>query len=87
VLGLPLGGHRGSGVTPLRIIFSLGNLSHVFLIFCVTSIYVSIVRRFSGTWFFPNGFLFPVKELGLLNNPCHCVRVLYVTGSYMYIVL
>jgi hypothetical protein len=57
------------------------------LIFCVASIFMSIVGRFFGTWFFVDGFLFPVKELGLLTNPGHWVRVLDVTGSYMYIVL
>jgi hypothetical protein len=36
---------------------------------------------------FSNGFLFPVKELGLLTNPCHWVRDLDVIGSYMHIVL
>jgi hypothetical protein len=36
---------------------------------------------------FDDGFLFPVKELGLLTNPGHWVRVLDVVGSYMYIVL
>jgi hypothetical protein len=36
---------------------------------------------------FANGFLFLVKELGLLTNPGHWVRVLDATGSYMYIVL
>jgi hypothetical protein len=36
---------------------------------------------------FADGFLFPVKELGLLTNPGHWVRVLDATGSYMYIVL
>jgi hypothetical protein len=36
---------------------------------------------------FVDGFLFPVKELGLLTNPGHWVRVFYVDGSYMYIVL
>jgi hypothetical protein len=42
---------------------------------------------FFGTWFFSDGFLFPVKELGFWTNPDHWVRVLDVTGSYMYIVL
>jgi hypothetical protein len=37
--------------------------------------------------FFVDGFLFSVEELGLLTNPGHWVRVLDVTGSYMYIVL
>jgi hypothetical protein len=36
---------------------------------------------------FSNGFLFPVKELGLFTNPGQWVRVLDVVGSYMYIVL
>jgi hypothetical protein len=36
---------------------------------------------------FADGFLFSVKELGLLTNPSHWVRVLDVVGSYMYIVL
>jgi hypothetical protein len=36
---------------------------------------------------FANGFLFLVKELGLLTNLDHWVRVLDVVGSYMYIVL
>jgi hypothetical protein len=57
------------------------------LIFHVASIFVSIVGRFFGTWFFSNGFLFLIKELGLLTNPSHWVRVLDVIGSYMYIVL
>jgi hypothetical protein len=46
-----------------------------------------IFRWFFSTWFFSNGFLFPVKELGLLTNPCNWVRVLDAAGSYMYIVL
>jgi hypothetical protein len=33
-----------------------------------------IFRWFFGTWFFADGFLFPVKELGLLTNPSHWVR-------------
>jgi hypothetical protein len=36
---------------------------------------------------FVDGFLFLVKELGLLTNPGHWVRVLDAAGSYMYIVL
>jgi hypothetical protein len=45
------------------------------------------IRWFFSTWFFADGFLFPVKELGFWNNPGHWVRVLDVAGSYMYIVL
>jgi hypothetical protein len=46
-----------------------------------------IFRWFFGTWFFADGFLFLVKELGFWTNPGHWVRVLDVAGSYMYIVL
>jgi hypothetical protein len=46
-----------------------------------------IFRWFFDTWFFADGFPFPVKKLGLLTNPGHWVRVLDVVGSYMYIVL
>jgi hypothetical protein len=55
-----------------------------------TTYYVSLLAPWYtvfGTWFFVDGFLFPVKELGLLTNPGHWVRVLDATGSYMYIVL
>jgi hypothetical protein len=45
------------------------------------------IRWFFGTWFFADGFLFPVKELGFCTNPGHWVRVLDAAGSYMYIVL
>jgi hypothetical protein len=46
-----------------------------------------LFRWFFGTWFFADGFLFPVKELGFWTNPGHWVRVLDAAGSYMYIVL
>jgi hypothetical protein len=46
-----------------------------------------ILGGFSAHGFFADGFLFLVKELGLLTNPCHWVRVLDAAGSYMYIVL
>jgi hypothetical protein len=62
-------------------------VSHFCLIFCVASISMSIVGRFFDTWFFVDGFLFLVKELGLLTNPGHQVRVLDANGSYLYIVL
>jgi hypothetical protein len=85
-IALGAGGYMRGGQHP-RKKFSSGNMSHFFLIFHVASIFVSIVGRFFGTWFFADGFLFPVKELGLLTNPSHWVRVLDVIGSYMYIVL
>jgi hypothetical protein len=80
----PRGGLRA---TPPRKKKSSGNVLHFYLNFHVTSIFVFIVVKFFGTWFFFDGFLFPVKELGLLTNPVHWVRVLDVTGSYMYILL
>jgi hypothetical protein len=36
---------------------------------------------------FANGFLFLIKELGLLTNMGYCIRVVDAMGSYMYIVL
>jgi hypothetical protein len=45
------------------------------------------IRWFFGTWFFADGFLFLVKELGFFTNPGHWVRVLDASRSYMYIVL
>jgi hypothetical protein len=48
---------------------------------------VMYLGGFFGTWFFADGFLFLVKELGFWTNPGHWVRVLDATGSYMYIVL
>jgi hypothetical protein len=48
---------------------------------------VMYLGGFFGTWFFADGFLFSVKELGFWTNPGHWVRVLDVVGSYMYIVL
>jgi hypothetical protein len=45
------------------------------------------IRWFFGTWFFADGFLFSVKELGFWTNPGYWVRVLDAAGSYMYIVL
>jgi hypothetical protein len=73
--------HGGLGEAPLT--------KFVFLRKCLTfaSIFVSIVGRFFSTWFFADGFLFLVKELGLLTNPGHRVRFLNVVGSYMYIIL
>jgi hypothetical protein len=45
------------------------------------------IRWFFGTWFFADGFVFPVKELGFWTNPSHWVRVLDAARSYTYIVL
>jgi hypothetical protein len=57
-----------------RIFFLLREMCHIF-------------RWFFNTWFFADGFLFPVKELGLLTNPGYWVSVLDAAGCYMYIVL
>jgi hypothetical protein len=46
-----------------------------------------ILGGFFSTWFFADGFLFPVKELGFWTNPGHWFRVLDAAGSYMYILL
>jgi hypothetical protein len=48
---------------------------------------VTYLGGFSTHGFFADGFLFPVKELGLLTNTGHWVRVLDATSSYIYIVL
>jgi hypothetical protein len=62
-------------------------VSQFCVVFCVSSIFMSIVGQFFGTCFFGDDFLFPIKELGFLTNRGHWVRVLDVAGSYMYIVL
>jgi hypothetical protein len=78
--GIMLGGLRG-------FVFDLGNVSHFCLIFCVASIFHVHCWAIFRHMFFVDGFLFLVKELGLLTNPGHWVRVLDSAGSYMYIVL
>jgi hypothetical protein len=65
----------------------LGNLSYFLPHFsCCLNFCVHCWVVFQHMVFF-YGFLFPVKELGLLTNLGHWVRVLDVVGSYMYIVL
>ena len=46
-----------------------------------------LLGYFSAHGFFADGFIFSIKELGLLTNPGHWVRVFDVDGSYMYISL
>ena len=48
---------------------------------------VTYLGGFLTHGFFVDGFLFLVKELGLLTNPGHWVRVMDVVDSYIYIVL
>jgi hypothetical protein len=64
----------GAGATPRENFFCLGKR-------------VTYLGGFSTHGFFVDGFLFSFKELWLLTNPGHWVRVLNATGSYMYIVL
>jgi hypothetical protein len=72
---------------PLRIVFFLEKSVAFFPRFsCWPNFRVPCWEVF-GTWFFTDGFLFPVKELWLLINLIHWVRVFNVIGSYMYIVL
>jgi len=52
-----------------------------FLDFCV-HIWVVFWHMVFCQW-----FIFPVKELGLLTNTGHWIRVLDVVDSYMYIEL
>jgi hypothetical protein len=93
------GGVQGGGAPRVgvwaqchRIFFFLGQ--HIFVSFRPTYFRRADIfpgphdiRWFFGTWFFADGFLFPVKELGFWTNPGHWVRVLDSAGSYMYIVL
>jgi hypothetical protein len=62
-------------------------LGMCYILYMSSSVTCHIFRWFFGICFFVDGFLFPVKELGLLTNPGHWVRVFYDVGSYMYIVL
>jgi hypothetical protein len=48
---------------------------------------VTYIGVFSAHGFFVDGFLFLVKELGLLTNPGYWVRVLDVVGSYIYCIV
>jgi hypothetical protein len=77
----------GSEATPPRKLFSSRNMSYFCLIFCVASIFYIHCWEVFWHMVFADGFLFLFKELGLLTNPGHWVRVLDVAGSYMYIVL
>jgi hypothetical protein len=76
-------------VSTLRRVYRRVRLfSSIFVsIFGWYSIFVSIYGQIFGTWFFVDGFLFSVKELGLLAILGHWIRVLDVASSYMYILL
>jgi hypothetical protein len=53
----------GSGVAPsINIFFSLGNVSHFFLVFCVASIFMSMVGRLFGTWLLLVVFYFRLRN-------------------------
>ena len=78
---------RGFGGNSLDIFFFSRNMSHFFPFFFVLPRFLCPLLGSFSTHGFADGFLFPVKELGLLTNLGHWVRVLDAAGSYMYIVL
>jgi hypothetical protein len=79
------GGKRGGVIPP----FGKKNFLVDFCVhfWAVLGFFMSIYGWFFGTWFFADGFLFPIKELRLFTNLGHWIRVLDDAGSYMYIVL
>ena len=80
-------GCKGSGAMPQGIFFFLRKHVAFLPLFFVASFFR--VHCWAVFWHmvFVDGFLFPFKELGLLTNTGHWVKVLDVDGSYMYIVL
>jgi hypothetical protein len=83
-----LGPHLGrAGEAPPKRICCLEKHVTFFLIYFVALIFRVHCWAFFRHIIFADGFLFTVKELWLLTNPGHWVRVLDVTSSYMYIVL
>jgi hypothetical protein len=85
----PCMGVRGQCLRKNALIFVfIFGLSSIFVsIFWLSLIFMSIFGQFFSTWLFIDGFLFPVKELGLMINLGHWIRVLVVIGSYTCIVL
>jgi hypothetical protein len=78
------GGDRFWGNAPKNF-FLPREMCHIFAsFFCCLYFHVHCWEIFWHMVFF-NGFIFPVKELELLTNPGHWVRVLDVDDSYMYI--
>jgi hypothetical protein len=77
---------RGYGVSPLRKKILGKRVTFFPCLLCRLDFHVHCWAVFWYMVFF-DGFLFPVKELGLLTNPSHWVRVLDASGSYMYVVL
>jgi hypothetical protein len=76
-----LGGHKGVDPPYKRGHRGETHLEKKMVVFCVR--FWEFVRH----TVFVDGFLFLVKELGLLTNPSYWIRVLDATRSYMYIVL
>jgi hypothetical protein len=74
------------GIEPMEVFFLGKCVTFLPRFLCCLDFHVHC-WGFFGTWFLPMVFYFLVKELGLLTNPGHWVRVLDVVGSYMYIVL
>jgi hypothetical protein len=78
---------RGFGGSAPDIVFFLGKRVAFFPHFsCFLNFHVHCWEVFQHM-VFSDGFLFPVKELGLFTNLGHWVRVFDATSSYMYIVL
>jgi hypothetical protein len=75
----------GLGEAPTRYFFIEKRVIFFPLFSCCLKFHVHCWATFRHIVFF-DGFIFLVKELGLLTNPGHWVRVLDVTGSYMNIV-
>jgi hypothetical protein len=72
-IGPPLRGFRGSSPQRKKIL---------------PRKHVTYLGGFSAHGFFVDGFLFSVKELGLLTNPSHWVRVLDVRWLlYVYCIV
>jgi hypothetical protein len=72
---------------PKNHFFASGNVSHFCLVFSCHLNFCAHCWEIFRHMVFVDGFLFPIKELGLLTNPGHWVRVLDAAGSYLYIVL
>jgi hypothetical protein len=78
---------KALGAVPLRIFLALGNILHFLPHFsCRLDFHVNFWAIFRHM-VLSDGFLFPVKELRLLTNPCHWVSFLDVVGSYVYFIV
>jgi hypothetical protein len=79
------GGFRGSAPEKKKIFPR--ETCHIFASFFMSPRFSCPLLGSFSAHGFCRWFSISVKELGLLTNPGHWVRVLDATGSYMYIVL